>query len=1114
MLDWNKLYGTQWKSFEDLCYVLSRKEFEQEGQFTNIDDSAGGDGVEFYLTLYNGKDWGWQTKFFHPVKTLNPNRKNQIKKSLKRAIEIHGNLEKWFLCTPHPFSPAGNKWFKEELIKEIPANKKIELVHWEEGFFHTELLNPEKIGILNYFFGEDEFDITFFKNNFKEIKQIIGKKYIPELHSSPTIEEYILENINFTHLNNLIESCLNIIKEFKKMIFPLNEPELFKNYFPYVDWNDFLVKFNKSKSDLIKTVRTIQLKFEELSNEYKKGNFYINIEDINKFLQKNFKIDYSFLNRILEFFGQELSLSFLEKLYSSYQFIINTFNGLLSSSIEIKSYAGGGKTQTSCHITETFLLNDKPAIMLLGKQFRTLRPLKSQILELLGVQHLQWGVFLKTLDTASKVYKTRIPIIIDGLNEAVVNGKFSRIWKDDLPGFINLLRGFKGLFLVILYRPAYESYIFGEEKPVIDWSHSLSGLRSVGVQKYLDHYHLDMKIPSRLIEILNNPLFLRIFCETYGNPNGEVSLDHQIFSELYTIEIFREFIKNENIDFNKSCDLSANSKIFMEKIKLIAKWFWDNLTSTMLKSHFYKVIDGKDVIENWEISTSKRLLDKGLIFNLSAFDGDENVFFTFDYFAGYIIAAWLIEEFEKSLTKKKLPRKVLKNLLNHPLSEDITYFFSMFLITKYKSYLNEISKDRFDISYDLLALNNVPQPYLNDSMIDYVSTNFKTILRDNSLLPLLFFNMFTLNHPFNVEFFTSNLSELSLSERDLSWTEYIRENIKDFEKIVINFKEELNLLSLSNEEEEILLLKSKFISWILPTTIRKLRNEITGIFFNFGCKFPENFFHLISDMQKINDPYITERLIAALYGVVMCFHNQVNSVNNKDYIITWAKNIFGWIFEEETDYSTTHFFIRQHARFIIELGLLYDSSILSDSDVNLIKPPYDIGGIREWGELNLGDLGPSHYQIRVQDCVTPKYFDFSSEFTITNQKFLNILTPVVNSSYNSGQIMDITWETDSSAEFVSINLMRDNAIVLQVSPSTENTGSFEWRIPSNLRSDSNYTLLINATDNSAQAYSEIFTIKAINGISGYSLPLLITGIILVGLCVFLLNHKKILSYGR
>ncbi|KKN02226.1 hypothetical protein LCGC14_1119880 [marine sediment metagenome] len=167
-----------------------------------------------------------------------------------------------------------------------------------------------------------------------------------------------------------------------------------------------------------------------------------------------------------------------------------------------------------------------------------------------------------------------------------------------------------------------------------------------------------------------------------------------------------------------------------------------------------------------------------------------------------------------------------------------------------------------------------------------------------------------------------------------------------------------------------------------------------------------------------------------------------------------------------------------------------------------------------WQGENYSTITDSHYQIRVQDRFTPKYFDFSPKFTITSERFLKILTPVVNSSYNSGQIMDITWETDSSAEYVSINLMRDSNTVLQISPSTGNTGSFEWRIPSNLKNYPNYTLYINTTDNSAHAYSERFTIKVINGISGYSLPLIATGIILIGLCIFLRNHKKILSYGR
>ncbi|WP_459212306.1 hypothetical protein [Aquimarina rhabdastrellae] len=43
--------SNQNKSFEELCYQLVFEEYSSKGQLTSIDDSHGGDGVEFYLKL-------------------------------------------------------------------------------------------------------------------------------------------------------------------------------------------------------------------------------------------------------------------------------------------------------------------------------------------------------------------------------------------------------------------------------------------------------------------------------------------------------------------------------------------------------------------------------------------------------------------------------------------------------------------------------------------------------------------------------------------------------------------------------------------------------------------------------------------------------------------------------------------------------------------------------------------------------------------------------------------------------------------------------------------------------------------------------------------------------
>jgi hypothetical protein len=239
MIDWTKLQGINWKSFEGFCYVLAQRNYVDQGIFTNLDDSGGGDGVEFYLTLNNGKEWGWQAKFYHPNKQLNSSRKRSIKNSLKRSMENHENLEKWILCTPHPFSPSGNDWVEEELINEIPDDREIKLVHWEMGYFENELSKAENIGVLNYFFGDKELNLAFFRDLFEDVLEIVGRNYFPEVHAKPTIEECILENYSFERLEKLSTTFSDYLVSLRKISIQLNEPPEFGRYYSSENRNEF-----------------------------------------------------------------------------------------------------------------------------------------------------------------------------------------------------------------------------------------------------------------------------------------------------------------------------------------------------------------------------------------------------------------------------------------------------------------------------------------------------------------------------------------------------------------------------------------------------------------------------------------------------------------------------------------------------------------------------------------------------------------------------------------------------------------------------------------------------------------------------------------------------------
>ena len=195
MIDWSKLktyQETKYHSFEELCYQIAKGLYRECGRFTSVDDSGGGDGVEFYMTLPNGDQWGWQAKFYHPNPRLNvSNRKRPIKKSLEKACQTHRHLKKWILCTPSNFTPQEQDWFENTLCQPIPENMSVQLEHWGDSDFNAWLSEPRFSGKRNYFFGELELNIDWFKTQFDKQMASVGKKFSSSLHTETRVDAHI-----------------------------------------------------------------------------------------------------------------------------------------------------------------------------------------------------------------------------------------------------------------------------------------------------------------------------------------------------------------------------------------------------------------------------------------------------------------------------------------------------------------------------------------------------------------------------------------------------------------------------------------------------------------------------------------------------------------------------------------------------------------------------------------------------------------------------------------------------------------------------------------------------------------------------------------------------------
>ena len=259
MLDRSKLEPYNWaqtKSFEQLCYQIAKEEFWDKGNFTTMDWSGWDWWVEFYLTLPNWEERGWQCKFFWDNGRLNlSNRKSQIQNSLGTACKKHPKLNKFFLCLKTDFTPDEQIWFETTLKNKVPDSMQVDLQFLGENELSNFLRKYEDIH--RYFFTEKLLTWKRFEERYQEtcVSSQIRSKYESQLHIPTRIDTVINELLGWQRLIEILDKeivnsqLLEYIQEYKNAWTSLSMEKLEDNYL--LIQNNFF-SFRKDKEDLFK----------------------------------------------------------------------------------------------------------------------------------------------------------------------------------------------------------------------------------------------------------------------------------------------------------------------------------------------------------------------------------------------------------------------------------------------------------------------------------------------------------------------------------------------------------------------------------------------------------------------------------------------------------------------------------------------------------------------------------------------------------------------------------------------------------------------------------------------------------------------------------------------
>ncbi|MCC7682778.1 ATP-binding protein [Janthinobacterium sp. FW305-128] len=867
------LEGRQDKGFEELCVQLMHElSGKSLSQIDRVEGRGGDGGVEAIATTESDEKIGIQTKFFSK---LGVSQWTQIDDSVTTAVEKHPELARYLVCVPLDRTPAQLvKWRQLQtrwaLLKPDMA---VEWVGFSELVGH--LVKPSVSYLLTYWFDCPDFSVDWVSKQTEVAISQLHDRYTPKLHQKTSAEvELWLRTASNVAVSNHRKICSQLViawrstvKEFleEARVLGIVEPlerleEVHQRMLACLQGGDLL----KQKLDLPDALSNLQRQAESaldaLFPDSSRSDHQADREKRRMFYRKS---------------ELQTALEMAEKVERA---ISHYLEAQQQAIWILKGEAGSGKSHLLASLARSILSEARPCLLLIGERFASNTVLASQIPSLVD---WQWTTrdLLACLATQASVDGRCAVLMIDAINESPPRG----LWRRELQQLVTLLGEFPQVKLIVSCRSdcmdsSISRGILTTSNSIIHRGFDLEF--NVAVQAYFDGYNVVTQQFPNMSSEFQNPLFLKTLCEAFQGkvlPMGPLSF----------VQVLAEWENRiaEDIERKIDCPRNATKRAVTEIISSLAMTGAQRASAELVESicqrHFPSPLASS--------SLYRHLNSEGLLQEIETPSGLQ-VRLQYERFSDVRIAQVSLQEVKSKhqwlefWKSSILPKLIEENSLDWSASPQL-FAYALLLpdVADAELVVSPISFAIRDEWARARAKDAIWAAWLDALAWRIVAPTDTKIVRfflqwadgqrniRTVLGRLLEFSCVPA-HPLNADFLHSLLIAWDLPRREKTWTiPLAHESPTDQsgESIVAPFLR-WGDASAGKASKEQVRLAAVVLLWLTSSPNRELRKLATdtAIRILVAGGSGDVCIHLLKGFWDVNDPYVKERLLAVIAGVV------------------------------------------------------------------------------------------------------------------------------------------------------------------------------------------------------------------------------------------------------